>query len=289
MTESVAESRLRTTPKRSRRGRTFAPIVAAGAVCLLSACAGPYSALEPASEEASAVAIVWWAMMTFSLVITTAVVAAWWYATHRASSPLGPAAARRQALHIIIWGGLVLPTGAIVALLWFGLPAGARFGTADDAPWVVDVTARQWQWQISYPALPGREASNEIHIPAGTAVDFHLRSQDVIHGFWIPRLGGKIDAIPGRTNVWRLQADEPGTYHGLCAEYCGVGHASMQLVVIAMAPDEFEAWQAEPDRAAVTKTGPADEPAANANASAAAERQSETDAAAAVHTPGDAP
>ena len=70
----------------------------------------------------------------------------------------------------------------------------------------------------------------------------HTRSDDVIHSFWVPRLGGKLDAIPGRTLVLRLQADAPGRYLGQCAEFCGAGHARMPLVVIALPPDEFDAW-----------------------------------------------
>src|SRR5690606_31578213 len=88
----------------------------------------------------------------------------------------------------------------------------------------------------------GITTTNNLHIPAGTVIDLNLQSADVIHSFWVPRLAGKLDNIPGRTNTMWLTADEPGTYYGQCAEFCGLGHALMRFQVIAHEPDEFQAW-----------------------------------------------
>lgn len=73
-------------------------------------------------------------------------------------------------------------------------------------------------------------------------MDFHITSDDVIHSFWVPRLGGKLDAIAGRINVLRLQADAPGHCGGLCAEFCGLHHARMGFTLNAHAPEDFDAW-----------------------------------------------
>jgi len=89
---------------------------------------------------------------------------------------------------------------------------------------------------------------NELHIPANTPVDIYVTSSDVIHSFWVPRLAGKIDAIPGHTSVLRLEADEPGDYRGQCAEFCGRGHAHMQFRVSAHSKTDFETWQREASR-----------------------------------------
>ena len=86
------------------------------------------------------------------------------------------------------------------------------------------------------------ELTDEIHIPVDTPIDIHVTSADVIHGFWVPRLGGKIDAIPGHTNIVRLQADEVGEFGGQCAEYCGLSHAKMHFKVIAHSAEKFDAW-----------------------------------------------
>jgi cytochrome c oxidase subunit II len=105
----------------------------------------------------------------------------------------------------------------------------------------IDVTGRQWQWEIHYPGT-GLHLVDELHIPAGLPVDVHLHSADVIHSFWVPRLAHKLDAIPGHVNVLRLVADEPGSYRGQCAEFCGLGHAHMDFVVHAHAPEDFYRW-----------------------------------------------
>ncbi len=95
---------------------------------------------------------------------------------------------------------------------------------------------------IRSPAAPPIATANEIRIPAGRPIVFTLQSADVIHSFWVPNLGGKMDMIPGRTTHLRLQADQPGVFRGQCAEYCGGPHALMALEVVAMPPAEFEAW-----------------------------------------------
>jgi cytochrome c oxidase subunit 2 len=110
-----------------------------------------------------------------------------------------------------------------------------------------------WWWRVAYLDGQGREIvqdANEVHIPAGQPVVFELESADVIHSFWVPRLGGKTDMIPGRRNFMRLQADAPGTYGGQCAEYCGGPHALMGLVVVAHTPDDYAAWLARQSRPA---------------------------------------
>jgi len=84
--------------------------------------------------------------------------------------------------------------------------------------------------------------ANELVIPTGSQVDLIIGSRDVIHSFWIPRLNGKRDAVPGRWHTWSLNADEPGKYTGWCTEFCGVSHARMRMSTIALEPTEFTAW-----------------------------------------------
>jgi cytochrome c oxidase subunit 2 len=108
------------------------------------------------------------------------------------------------------------------------------------------VTAAQWWWRVEYtdPDAQGTFATaNEIHVPVGRPVKVELSSQDVIHSFWVPQLAGKIDMIPGQTNVLWLQADHPGVYVGQCGEFCGAQHAHMQMRVIADQPKDYAAWR----------------------------------------------
>jgi cytochrome c oxidase subunit II len=124
----------------------------------------------------------------------------------------------------------------------------------------VTVVGRQWWWEFQYDHYNGRElgftTANELHIPAGEngvprPVFLTLKSADVCHSFWVPRLGGKTDLIPGRVNSMWLQTDRPGLYLGQCAEYCGTQHANMLLRVVADSPDDFERWLADERKPAV--------------------------------------
>lgn len=110
----------------------------------------------------------------------------------------------------------------------------------------VDVIGHQFWWEFRYtdPDL-GIVTANELHVPVGTTVAFRVTSADVIHSFWAPRLGGKVDAIPGRENRLWLRADKPGVYTGACAQLCGDSHAYMDFSVIAETKDKFDAWVAE--------------------------------------------
>jgi cytochrome c oxidase subunit II len=118
------------------------------------------------------------------------------------------------------------------------------------APDIV-VTGHQWWWEIRYPAANAITA-NELHVPVGRDVLIGIEAADVIHDFWVPRLGRKIDAIPGRRNFVQIRADEAGEYQGACAEYCGAEHAWMLFRVVAQEPAAYEAWLKAQSSAAIT-------------------------------------
>lgn len=232
----------------------------------LSGCVGPQSVLDPAGPSARAIAAVWWWMFGVSVLVLAGVVVAWLMAMRRRdprapdareepgghARPPTPTPGEREAQRRIerrwlVGGGLLLPGVSIVALLIFGSPSGfhqlplSLGADAGPKPLRIDAIGRQWAWEMHYPDN-GTRLQNEMRIPAGRPVDVHTQSRDVIHSFWVPRLGGKLDAVPGRTLVVRLQADRAGTYRGQCAEFCGTGHAHMTMTVIAMEPADFDAW-----------------------------------------------
>ena len=120
----------------------------------------------------------------------------------------------------------------------------------DDALFVT-VVGRQWWWEYTYDHYNGKPlgftTANELHVPAGDGsaarpVYLTLKSADVCHSFWVPRLAGKTDLIPGRTNHMWFQTSAPGLYVGQCAEFCGAQHANMLLRVVVDPPDEFDRW-----------------------------------------------
>ncbi len=112
----------------------------------------------------------------------------------------------------------------------------------------VNVTGIQWLWQFEYPdykdaaGKPITSPNNEMHIPAAQEIGLQFRSEDVIHSFWVPKLAGKIQVIPNRSNHMWIKADHPGDYSGQCAEFCGFGHAEMRFRVIVQTPQDFAAW-----------------------------------------------
>ncbi|HUP84698.1 MAG TPA: cytochrome c oxidase subunit II [Acidimicrobiales bacterium] len=120
----------------------------------------------------------------------------------------------------------------------------------------INVTGHQWWWEYEYPQQQGIDdaflTANELVIPTGRTVQLRLTSADVIHSFWPPKLAGKVDTVPGRTNYMKVEADTPGDYSGQCAEFCGLSHANMRLRVIALDPDEFDEWAANQQEDAAT-------------------------------------
>jgi cytochrome c oxidase subunit 2 len=154
----------------------------------------------------------------------------------------------------ILW--TVVP---FLVLVWIFVLTVQAMHASDPAaigPPDLTIIGHQWWWEVRY-AQPGVVTANEIHIPAGERLLVRLESADVIHDFWAPQLGRKMDMIPGLTNHLWLQADRPGTYPGACAEYCGAEHAWMRFQVIAEPPADFAAWaahQAQP--APAPATGP---------------------------------
>lgn len=144
---------------------------------------------------------------------------------------------------LIVWGGLVVPSIVLTLLVVAAFVLGERLLPRGDAPLRIEVTAQRFAWRFGYPG--GGTTFDVLHLPAGTDVELAVTSEDVIHSFWIPRLGGKIDAIPGHRNLIRLSADRPGTYGGICAEFCGEGHAVMRFEAIAHAPEDYDAALAD--------------------------------------------
>ena len=119
-----------------------------------------------------------------------------------------------------------------------------------DTQCIVNVTGQQWWWEYEYPAGKCGDVdiaepiitSGELVIPADTDVLLRLTSRDVIHSFWIPRLNGKRDAVPGRTHTLRMEADEPGLFAGQCTEFCGLSHARMRQAAVALYSSDFQTW-----------------------------------------------
>jgi cytochrome c oxidase subunit 2 len=158
-----------------------------------------------------------------------------------------------------VWIGVGISTLALLITIVWTVKVLAEVARPPSQPALtIEITAHQWWWEVRYlnpdPSQSFKTA-NEIHIPAGTPVQFRLVSSDVIHSFWIPALTGKTDVIPGQTNELWFDARTPGIYRGQCTEYCGVEHAKMQMIVVADTPAGFEAWRAHQLQPPAAPTG----------------------------------
>ncbi|MEW5929032.1 MAG: cytochrome c oxidase subunit II [Gemmatimonadota bacterium] len=244
----------------TRRAVRAAPALAALAP---GGCAGIQSALDPAGPVAGRI-------LTLTVVLTAlgalgfaVFFAALFYGLFRRRRPdeMDPdptPEADRRSTRWIVAAGVVFPVVVLVPVLLFTFRTlGANDPRALGADLEVEVVAKQWWWEIEYrdPVAQRRfETANELHVPVGRRVRLVLRSDDVIHSFWVPSLAGKTDLIPGRRNVAWIQADRAGVYRGQCAEYCGLQHAHMAFVVVAEPEADFERWAAR-------QRAPAPEPA----------------------------
>ena len=223
----------------------------------------PPPALDPAGPFAGPLNVLAWVLFAMAGTVLLVVLVALGLAL------FGPRRWRsRLGGERLVWiGGLAFPVVVLSALLVYGLGLTSHLTQEPGAGEMrVRVTGEMWWWRVAYLDAAGREVlqdANEVHIPVGRPVVLELDSADVIHSLWIPRLSGKVDMIPGRRNLMRVQADAPGAYGGQCAEYCGGPHALMGLVVVAHEPAGFAAWRARQDGppARANTTAPAAGPA----------------------------
>lgn len=238
----------------SRAGRIVRTAAAAAALAGAAGCDGIQSALNPQGIAASEVSTLFWTVTGVAVFVTLLVTVLLSLAIY------GPARLRRliAAHEVILVGGIAFPVVVLSLLLVYGLvvmQAGAARSSAADGD-VVNITGKQWWWRVAYTLPDGRQllSANELRLPVGEAVELRLETEDVIHSFWAPRLGGKLDMIPGRTNVPTVEATTPGISRAQCAEYCGGAHALMSMYVIVMEKPAYQAWLAAEAR-------PAGEPA----------------------------
>lgn len=208
-----------------------------------------HSALNPAGPQAAAIAgVTWWFFVICGLVYLLVIGALLWaISRRRRAADDAPATSARLGWVVAAASGA---TVMVLVILTISSVVAGRGLTSPSGPGAitVDVIGHQWWWEFQYHgARPSQRVNspNELHIPVGVPVVLRATSRDVIHSFWVPSLHGKRDLIPGLvTHTW-IQADQPGTYRGQCAEFCGHQHAHMAFHVIAEPMDAFRSWLEE--------------------------------------------
>ncbi len=215
----------------------------------------PLGYLDSAGERAHSIVSLTWFTFIVSILVCIIIAVLLWMAVMRARANGGAAETRAVAVErgakALRWIGVGIAISAVpllVSLIWTMVTLAATSGPPADANLVLDVTGHQWWWEVHYDAAQPDQSfttANEIHIPVNTRVLVRLRGADVIHSFWVPKLTGKTDTIPGQTNIAWLEASTPGRYLGQCTEYCGWQHAHMALEVVAESRQDFQRWRAQ--------------------------------------------
>lgn len=218
-------------------GRQFGSLIP---LLTVAGCGQSQSVLNPAGRDAVAISTIFWVMLTGAVVLWLLVNGAFYYMSRVRPGQFD----QRYARHILIGGGIVLPVVVLTALLVWGLsllPDPRRPGDG----LVVRITGEQWWWRVEYwpeGAEGPIHSANELRLPAGQRTEIHLTAAKVIHSFWVPALGGKMDMFPGRETMISLAPEKPGSYRGQCAEFCGASHAWMAFSAVVMEPGAFDAW-----------------------------------------------
>lgn len=246
------------TESRSAARRTGLVVAALGAVVAMSSCAtdAPQDTWQPEGKYAQDIQdLQWWVFLIAGIVglIVFAVVI---YAVVKFRDRGQPIPEQSHGNALIEYAFIALPAVllAVIAIPTVGLVIDLN--DTDDADCVVNVIGQQWWWEYSYPVdadgnicgfAPTAETapivtSGQMIIPTQAKVVIRGTSRDVIHSFWVPKLNGKRDMVPGRVHTWNFQANQPGIYAGQCAEFCGLSHANMRMEIVALDDADFQAW-----------------------------------------------
>jgi cytochrome c oxidase subunit II len=229
---------------------------------VLAGCGGYQDTLNPHSHAASDITNLFWVMTAVAFgglaLVTGLLVFAW---VRRGRRGVGgdaddPHPGEKPAWFVVVGMGVIVPLTVIVALFivsdW-AIVKVTQAPAASSTAMTVKAVGHQWYWAFRYPGTKAVTA-DELHIPVDTRVNLVATTADVIHSFWVPELNRKIDTIPGQQNRILLYANQADVYRGQCAEYCGLQHAHMGMLVFAQPQAEFRKWLRQQAAPAATPT-----------------------------------
>ncbi|MGD9997727.1 MAG: cytochrome c oxidase subunit II [Ilumatobacteraceae bacterium] len=242
------------TPVRPVRARRLLPALGLiAAVAALAGCAkdAPQDTWQPAGENAQRIQDLQWPVFLVAgiVLVIVFVVVVFVVIRYRDRGQAMPQQTHgKPALEIFL---TIVPAVILVAV---GIPTVStifQLAESDDTDCIINVTGQQWWWEYDYPVQDGCGGitepivtANQLVMPTNSNVLLRLTSRDVIHSFWIPKLNGKRDTVPGRVHTLRMEADQPGIYAGQCTEFCGLSHANMKMEAVALYAADFETWKA---------------------------------------------
>jgi cytochrome c oxidase subunit 2 len=232
----------------------------------VAGCGGSQDTLAPHSHAATDIANLFWVMMAVAFgglaLITGLLVFAWVRRGRRGfgADPDDPHPGEKPSWFVVVGMGVVFPLIVVVALFIVGdwaIVNVTQAPAASSTAMTVDAVGHQWYWEFRYPGTKAVTA-DEMHIPVDTRINLVATTADVIHSFWVPELNRKIDTLPGQQNRILLYSNKVGVFRGQCAEFCGLQHAHMGMLVFVQPKAQFQAWlkkQAAPASAPATALG----------------------------------
>ncbi len=210
------------------------------------ASANPPSPLDPASPGARSIANLHTVILSIAVGVFLIVSGLLIYSLVRFRRKSADEPEPDQSFHgstvlETIW--TIIPVGILVVLLVLTFQTFKDIDPNRPTDMTIRVIGKQWLWEVQYPDY-NIKTTSELRVPVNTDIRVELTSADVIHSFWVPQLVGKTDAVPGYLTTTWFKADRRGTFHGQCAEYCGLGHSQMPMEVIVMDRESFDLWAA---------------------------------------------
>lgn len=204
----------------------------------------PWAPLTPASHEMRQISDLFWVMLVLSAIIFIGVAGMIVISIVRFTArpdQSEPSQVFGNRTVEVAW--TAVPFFILILAFGFTVRAIHDINTPEKGVSILNVNAigHQWWWQFQYPSL-GVDSANEVHVPTGVNIHFHVESADVVHSFWVPRLERQIDANPGQDNAVFVKLNQTGTFDGACYEYCGTAHAWMKFRMIVQTPAQFAAW-----------------------------------------------
>ena len=225
---------------------------------VLASCASdaPQDTWQPAGSEAQKIHDLQWPIFLIAGIVGVIVLAVVAFVIVKFRDRGQPIPEQSHGNPLLEYAFIALPAVLLASIAVPTVATIIELNDTDDAECIVNVTGQQWWWEYDYPIeadgticgfMPSGESGNivtsgQMVIPADTKVVIRGTSRDVIHSFWVPKLNGKRDMVPGRLHTWNFHANEPGIYAGQCAEFCGLSHANMRMEIVALDDADFQTW-----------------------------------------------
>lgn len=235
--------------------RAIGALAAAASLAMAAGCHGQPSSMSPAGPQAANIEWLWWVIFWIAVVVFILVMLFFARAAQRSKveqpEPAELYENKEGDRHAgyLVGAAIAITVITLFVVLIVSVVTGKKVeGLTSNQPVTIQVIGHQWWWEVRYPNAQADltvTTANEIHVPVHTPVVILTSSQDVIHSFWVPNIQGKRDLLPGYQSAFWIQVDNPGRYHGQCAEYCGMQHAHMGFELVADSPDQFLEWLAQ--------------------------------------------